>query len=132
MIVLDYREYEMNLQSEHMPYNGWLFKATFLTAGLCVIMTQSHVTSDTRPSHFSVCNIENWEWPGNEATRNDLRMSKIFLREYPQPPLDYWIMVYLRYTFRGLPPPPPHGICKWLFCPLLDKILNPALHAYLV
>ena len=23
---------------------------------------------DTRPSRFSACNIESWEWPGNEAS----------------------------------------------------------------
>ena len=34
------------------------FQSGLLTAGLRVIMIQSHVTSDTRPSHFSGCNIE--------------------------------------------------------------------------
>ena len=23
---------------------------------------------DTRPSRFSACNIESWEWPGDKAT----------------------------------------------------------------
>ncbi len=40
-----------------------------MTAGLCVIMMQSHVTSDTRPSRFSACNTESWEGPGDEAIR---------------------------------------------------------------
>ena len=28
----------------------------------------THVTSDTRPSRFSVCNIESWEGPGDKAS----------------------------------------------------------------
>ena len=30
-----------------------------------------HVISRTRPSRFSTCNIESWEWPGDEATESD-------------------------------------------------------------
>ena len=34
------------------------FQSDLLTTSLCVIVTQSHVTFDTRPSCFSACNIE--------------------------------------------------------------------------
>ena len=35
-----------------------VFRRDLLTTGLRVILTQSHVTSDTRLSRFLVCNIE--------------------------------------------------------------------------
>ena len=34
------------------------FQSGLMTTGLCVIVTQSHVTCDTRPSRISACNIE--------------------------------------------------------------------------
>ena len=34
------------------------FRSDLLTTGLHIIATQNHVTSDTRPSHSSACNIE--------------------------------------------------------------------------
>ena len=34
------------------------FRSDLLIVGLRVIVMQSHLISDTRPSHFSACNIE--------------------------------------------------------------------------
>ena len=43
-----------------------VFWTDLLTAGLRIIMMQTHVTSDTRPSRFSACNTEKlgrvWGW----------------------------------------------------------------------
>ena len=44
-----------------------LFSGHFLF-DCCVTIDIAHVISDTRPSRFSACNIENWEGPGDEAT----------------------------------------------------------------
>ena len=44
------------------------FQSDLLTAGVRIIVTQSHVTSDTRSSHFSACDIEK---AGNGAYRDE-------------------------------------------------------------
>ena len=38
-----------------------------------------HVTSRTRPSPFSACNIEKWVWPGNEASTHVHQISLHYL-----------------------------------------------------
>ena len=49
---------KITFKSRHAAYKGWHFQSGLLTASLWVIVTPSHVTSDTRPSCFLTCTIE--------------------------------------------------------------------------
>ena len=61
-ILRDYREWENKLLKTACGQQRLAFRRDLLTAGLRVIVMQSHVTSEvliaTRPSRFSTCNIE--------------------------------------------------------------------------
>ena len=43
----------------------------------------THVISRTRPSRFSACNIESWEWPGDEARSTHKAVSEELKLQYP-------------------------------------------------